>query len=156
MIRGPFSYSQWLIRSPRRADKEPGNLKNFRNATKIGVSSLFWTFEKLPKSFVFAPFSVVFIGHIGTKNRFFANPGSLSALPVLRFRGVGRFRARVRNRETLHFCGYRVWAVASFVGKTWPRKVCEKFWCRNEKCPILFRDSCLGAFLPHFNSITPI
>ena len=101
----------------------------------------------MPKSFVFAPFSVVLIGHIGTKNRFCANSGSLSALPVLRFRGVGRFRARVRNRETLCFCGYCVWAVASFVGKTWPRKVCEKFWCRNEKCPILFWDPCLGPFL---------
>ena len=105
------------------------------------------TSEKLPKSFVLAPFSVVLIGHIGTKKRFFAKWGSLSALPVLRFRGVGRFRAWVRNRETLRFCGYCVCGVASFVGKTWPRKVCEKFWCRNEKCSIFFRDPCLGAFL---------
>ena len=81
------------------------------------------------------------------KTVFFGNWGSVSALPVLRFRGVDRFRAWFRNRETLRFCGYCVWAVASFVGKTWPRKVCEKFWSRNEKCSILFREACLGPFL---------
>ena len=92
--------------------------------------------EKLPKSFVFAPF-FVFIGQIGTKKLFFWNWGSVSTLPVLRFRGVGRFRPWLGNRETLRFCGFCVWALASSVGKTWPRKVCS----------ILFREACLGPFL---------
>ena len=116
-FNGWYGAPEELIRSPRRNGI-------FKTLQKKRGFVVFFDVRKVAEKFRFG----AFFGRVHrtnrNKKRFFGNWGSVSALPVLRFRGVGRFRPWFRNRETLRFCGFfafglwRLW---------WARRSLEKF-----------------------------
>ena len=120
----PFRPPRGLIRSPRRADTEAEAKRNFRNATKIGVSSLFLDVRKVAEKFRFG----TFFGRVHRTNRnkktFFWELGlriSSSSSAVSRgwpFSGLG---PKSRKRFVSAVIAFGLWRLS------WERRGLEKF-----------------------------